>query len=128
VAVTTPIPVTNVTGQQTVTLPQTTQPWLAAVIKINRSGTGGTHPWFNSLTPADTLKVAFEYSTDGGNNWRNMGTDTLTGGSEIVKGVVVPVTNEIGVGIGTPFPTGTLFRVIMTASTPLTFDGSATYQ
>jgi hypothetical protein len=126
---TTQIPVTNLAaGQQTLTLPATTQPWSAAVITINRSGTGGTHPWFNSLTPTDTLQVAFNYSTDGGVNWHDMGTDTLTGGSHVVKGVTVPVTNEIGVGIGTPFPTGTMFRVILTASTPLTFNGSATYQ
>jgi mannose-6-phosphate isomerase-like protein (cupin superfamily) len=53
---------------------------------------------------------------------------TLGGdGTRVVKGVLVPQTNEIGVGIGVLFPTGTQFRVTLTASTPLTFDGSATF-
>lgn len=126
-AVTTAIPTTNVSGQQTVTLPTTTQAWTWAKITVNRNGTGGAHSWLNQLTATDTLQVTFEYSTDGGTTFKGLGTDTLRGGTEVVKGVTVPPTNEISVGIGVPFPSGTQFRVVMAASTPLTFSGSATY-
>jgi len=121
------IPTTDVSGQQTITLGAIPQPFNWAKITINRSGTGGTHPWLNSLTSADTLGVFFEYSLDSGQSWKPTAAQTFGGGSQIVKGVTVPTTNEIGVGIGVAFPAGTQFRVTLTASTPLTFDGSATF-
>jgi hypothetical protein len=121
------IPVTNVTGQRVIDLGATNQPFNWAKITINRSGTGGTNPWLNSLTSADTLGVFIEYSLDGGQTWAPTSAQTFGGGSQIVKGVTVPLTNEVGVGIGTTFPTGTRFRVTLTASTLLTFDGSATF-
>jgi hypothetical protein len=121
-----PIAVRDVVGQQTITLAPTTQEWNWAKIKINRSGTGGTHPWLNSLTSADSLGVAFGYSFDGGNTWKPMSPQTVDGdGTRVVKGVLVPQVSEVGVGIGTTFPAGTTFRIVLTASTPLTFDGSA---
>lgn len=121
------IPVMDVSGQRVITLGATNQPFEWAKITINRSGTGGSNPWLNSLTSADTLVVFFEYSLDG-NSWRPLSAQTIAGdGTTVVKGVTVPQTNDIGVGIGVTFPSGTQFRVTLTASTPLTFDGSATF-
>lgn len=122
------IPVTDVSGQRTVSFGASAQPYNYAKIIVNRSGTGGSNPWLNSLTSADTLGVAFEYSLNGGQTWTPMSPQVIGGdGTRVVKGVLVPQQNEIGVGIGVTFPTGTLFRVILTASTPLTFDGSAEF-
>lgn len=128
-SVTTAIPVTDVVAQTTFTLPRTTQAYTTAAITINRSGTGGTHPWMNSLTNADSLQVDYQWSADG-QAWHDLGNDTFVGGSETIvkngQAFVVPATSGSIVGIGTPFPAGTLFRVIVNPSTPLTFSGSAT--
>lgn len=121
------IPTTNVAGQQTISLGAINQPFTWAKLTINRTGTGGTNPWLNSLTSADSLGVEFQYSTDSGQNWHGLGVDALMGGSHLVRGVQVPETNTIGVGIGVLFSTGTQFRVTLTASTPVTFDGLASF-
>lgn len=122
------IPVTDLpTGDTVVTLPPTNAPYESAQVKVNRSGTGGTNPWLNSLTTSDSLTVKWEWSPDG-NTWHVLSTDTLPGGSTVVKGVTVPQWNVLGVGIGVTFPAGTVFRVTMTPSTPVTFSGSALYQ
>jgi hypothetical protein len=89
------IPVTNVSGQRVIALGATNQPFNWAKITINRSGTGGTNPWLNSLTSADTLGVFIEYSLDGGQTWKPTSAQTFGGGSQIVKGVTVP-TDERG--------------------------------
>lgn len=123
--VTQAIPQTNLSGQQTFTFAASTQPWLTAGVLINRTGPGN-HPWLNALTPADELDIAIQYSPDSGQTWRDCGGGTIFGGTVTTKGVTVTTTG-FTVGIGDMFPTGTVFRVVTTASTAMTISGTVTY-
>ena len=120
--VTQSIPNQRLTGQQTFNFTNTAQPWTNATLSIDRTVSGG----LNSLTPADTLTVAIDYSPDGGTNWKNIGGSTLQGGTVTTKGVVT-ATDTLSVGIGQQFAVGTAFRVNTDASTPVRVTGTVVY-
>lgn len=121
------IPTTTLAaGATTFDFIASTQPWNQAVVTINRTGNPSKDPWLNNLTPADSLTIDIQYSTDGGTTYNDLGPDTWFGGVVTVKGVTIS-TFEIGVGIGVPFPAGTLFRVITTATVPTTISGTVVY-
>lgn len=120
--VTTQIPSTSISGQQTFNFAATTAPFLEADVTIDRTGAAG----LNSLTPADTLQVDIQYQLPGDPTWHDCQTDVLHGGT-VTKGGVTVTTSGFGVSIGHPFPTGTVFRVIATASKPVTIQGSVVF-
>jgi hypothetical protein len=117
------IPNIQLAGVQTITFLNTVQEWHDALLTINRTISGG----LNTLTQADTLGLAFDYSHDGGANWLGLGGSTLQGGLIVVKGVTL-AEDSLGIGIGRPFPIGTGFRVTTSASTPVRITGTVTYE
>lgn len=125
-AVTQTIPQTNLPAGQTIfNVNPTAQQWRTADVLINRTGSGN-HPWLNTLTTGDTLEIDIQYSPDGGTTWDSIGGITTQGGTVVTKGVTI-TTDELSVGIGVLFPSGTQFRVITTASRTITISGTVTY-
>lgn len=115
------IPNTLLTGQQQFTFAASNASYTNALVTIDRTITGG----LNSLTLADTLTIAIDYSTDG-SSWLNVAGKTMLGGVIVTKGVTL-TTETLGIGIGHPFPIGTQFRVDTDASTPVRITGTVVY-
>jgi hypothetical protein len=109
-------------GPQSFVFANSQQAWATAQVIIDRKVNGG----LNSLTTDDTLDISIDYSTDGGGVWRNVGGATLLGGLIVVKGVTL-AQDELTIGIGTLFPTGTGFRLNTNASTAVRIAGTVVY-
>lgn len=121
---TTQIPTTKLrAGSKTFSFPATTASFSAALVKLDRTISGG----LNSLPATATLVLTFDYSLDNGATWNPCGGSTLQGGSTVVKGVTVPPEDELGIGIGAPFPIGTLFQLVAVASTTVNVAGEVDY-
>lgn len=116
------IPNTRLTGQQTFTFSNTAQQWTDALVTIDRTITGG----LNSLTGADRLTIAIDYSPDGGTTWRAVAGSTLVGGLIITKGVTL-ATDGLAIGLS-GLPAGVGIRLNTTATTPVRISGTVTYE
>lgn len=115
---------TRLSGSQSFTFTNTAAPMTECDISIDRTVNGG----LNSLpTPTpDALIVNVDYSTDNGATWINVAGASWTGGTFVTKGVTL-ATESIGIGIGQPFPVGTMFRFDTTAAQPVRIAGTVVY-
>lgn len=116
------IPSTRILGSHTFTLQGTAAVFTSAQVTLDRTVNGG----LNSLTSADTLDLAVDYSLDGGTTWLNIASCELVGGIIVTKGITL-ASDLFEVGIGVPFPIGTGFRVRTTASAPVRITGTVVY-
>lgn len=110
-------------GSASRVLPATTSVFTTADILVDRSVSGG----LDSLSSSDTVTVAFLYSLDGGSTFNGCGGATWQGGPlPIVKGVP-DESEELAIGMGQPFPVGTVFRFDTNATASVRLSATVTY-
>lgn len=113
------------TGSQTTNFAVTAAVFSEAKVVADRTGTGG----LNSLPVGSSLAIFVDWSPDGV-AWQEIADKTCWGGTFTVtkNGTTITVdSEELDVSIGTPFPTGTSFRLRTVASTAVRVSGTVTY-
>lgn len=117
------IPDTNMPkGSHTFNFNPSTAAWSSALVSIDRTVTNG----LNTLTLGDTLQLDLQYSLDNGTTWTDLCGSMLRGGTIVTKGVTL-TTDTLECSASAPFPTGTTWQLIATASTRVFIAGSVTY-